>query len=737
MDAQLYALAPHHFLEYCGIVGLMGASHFSQNWYRVADLKLALRNHVDIHRQVMRGKTWYVIQDAQSGKYFRVSPSTRAFILRLDGTQSIDTIWSEEGKKLGKQQPTQNDIIELIAQLYRADLIRGDVPPYLAELVYRSEKEGRQRLLSRYKNPLALRFPLLDPDRFLDGIMPLMRPVFSRWVLLIGILTILSAAVLAVMNWGELTSNLSDRVLSQGNILLLLLLYPIIKAVHEFGHAVVTKAFGGEVHEIGLMLLVFMPVPYVDASASAAFKSHWQRAAVGAAGIIVECLLAALALFVWLQAEPGLLRAAAFNVMVIGGLSTLLFNGNPLLRFDGYYVLADLINIPNLASRSNKYLVYLLQKFAFSLPDLENPAHSSGEARWFIFYGIAAFCYRIVIMVTIALFVATKFFFVGVLLAGLSVFNAVILPLLKGVRYVLRSPSLGHNRPRVQLISFSLLALLVAVLFVIPAPHSTNAEGVIALGDGERVVSGASGFVAEVVAEPGTNVQTGDVLLVLEDQELGGMTRLLEFELQEFNASYGAVNLYDRVQADILKQQIARTQARLDYYRERRQELTIKAQSDGQFVLPSAVDLPGRYLAEGSVVGYVMPRSVRDVEVVVHGDRASLVSNDSTAVEVRVEGAIENVIGAAVSRQAPSVLERLPSPTLATSGGGKVVVNPTSKVELAPLENHYQFDLVLDEAVTNTLVDGRVYVRFYHTSLPLGFQLFRAARQTFLRMLNV
>ncbi|GAB3103359.1 biotin/lipoyl-binding protein [Aestuariicella hydrocarbonica] len=715
----------------------MKSSHFSQNWYRVANLKLCLRNHVDIHRQIMRGKTWYVIQDAQSGKYFRVSPSSRAMIVRLDGRQTVDQIWQEEGKKLGKLQPSQGEMIELIAQLYRADLIRGDVPPYIEEMVYRAGKESRQRLLMRYKNPLALRFPLIDPDRFLDKVMPLFRPLFNPWGMLLGFGIIAAAIVLAAMHWGALTSNLSDRVFSQNNLILLVLLYPLIKGIHELGHAITAKAFGGEVHEIGLMLLVFMPVPYVDASCSAAFKNHWQRAAVGAAGILVECLLAALALFVWLEAEPGLLRAAAFNVMMIGGVSTLLFNGNPLLRFDGYYVLSDILNIPNLAGRSSKYLIYLIQKKMFSLPDLENPAHSAGEARWFVFYGIASFCYRLVIMMTIALFIASKFFFIGVILACLSLYMSLLLPLLKGLRYVLQSPSLGSHRPRVQLISASVLLVLLGVLFVLPAPYDTKTEGIVSLGSHSRVVSGTSGFVSEILYDTGSTIKAGDVLVVLEDRELAFSIRLLEAELQEYKASYRAVNLYDRVQADILKQQIARTEARLSFIRQRQSRLSIRAGADGHFVLLSSPDLQGRYISEGTVVGYVMPSAIMDVNVLVQGNRASLVSDDTVAVEVRLEGAIDKVIGASIIRQAPSALVSLPSSVLAAEGGGLIAVNPNSGSRLEPLDNYYQFELALSQSVTDVLVDNRVYVRFVHSAMPLGLQWFRLARQTFLSMLNV
>jgi putative peptide zinc metalloprotease protein len=191
---------------------------------------------------------------------------------------------------------------------------------------------------------------------------------------------------------------------------LIAVLYPFVKALHELGHGYAVKKWGGEVREMGIMLLVLMPMPYVDASSSLAFRSKWQRAFVSGAGIMVELGLAALALIVWVNVEDGITRAIMFNVMLIGGISTLIFNGNPLLRFDGYYVLCDIIEIPNLATRANRYFISLIQRWLLDIEVREREAVSVAERAWFIAYAMAAFVYRLFIMVTIALFVATKFF---------------------------------------------------------------------------------------------------------------------------------------------------------------------------------------------------------------------------------------------------------------------------------------------------------------------------------------
>jgi putative peptide zinc metalloprotease protein len=157
------------------------------------------------------------------------------------------------------------------------------------------------------------------------------------------------------MNWSELTGNLSDRILSTQNLLIAWFSYPVVKALHEWSHALAVKRWGGRVREAGLMFLVFTPVPYVDATDSYGFSGKWQRAAVAAAGILAELALGAIAVYLWWLSEPGLLRAVAYNVILIAGVSTLLVNGNPLMRYDGYFVLSEALEIPNLAQRATKF----------------------------------------------------------------------------------------------------------------------------------------------------------------------------------------------------------------------------------------------------------------------------------------------------------------------------------------------------------------------------------------------
>ena len=237
---------------------------------------------------------------------------------------------------------------------------------------------------------------------------------------------------------------------------------------------------------MGLTLLVFVPIPYVDASAAAAIRSKHRRMLVSAAGMMVELFLAAIALFVWLNVEPGLLRLAAFNIMLIGGVSTLLFNGNPLLRFDAYYILKDAIEIPNLASRSSRYITFLAKHYLLALPS-ESPATRAGERGWLLFYGVASTLYRLLVTFGIILFIAGKFFVIGVLLAVWAAVMQIVVPAVKIMSFVLFNRALDQRRVRAVAVSTALLGALSAIVFLAPMPSATHAEGVLSLPEQARV----------------------------------------------------------------------------------------------------------------------------------------------------------------------------------------------------------------------------------------------------------
>lgn len=718
----------------------MDKAFLSQNWYRVAGLRPRLRRHARLHRTRYRGQLWYVLQDRTSGRFHRFSPSSYRVISMFDGRRTVQDVWEIACDQLDDETLTQDEVIRLLGQLHASDVLMGDLPPDIEELSDRGERQRNRTFLMSFMNPLAVRLPLIDPDDFVSATMPLIRPLISWFGALVWLAVVGYGGFLALAHWNELTKNVVDRVLTAQNLGLLVLVYICVKAVHEMGHAYVVKRWGGEVHEIGLMFLVFMPVPYVDASDSMRFPSKWQRALVGAAGILVEVFLAGLAMIIWLNAESGLLRAFAFNVMLIGGVSTLLFNGNPLLKFDGYYVLSDLLEIPNLAQRSKTHILYLIKRYAFGMKHEEGPATAPGEAFWFTTYALLAFLYRMTITFAIVLFVSTKFFFIGVILAIWAVALMFGWPVLKSLWFLIANPALRHQRGRAFAVTGGVIGTIAAVLFALPLPHSTLAEGVVWVPGEQIVHAEADGVVTELDAAPGGRVAQGAALMTLDDPLISARVRMLHGYIEELNRRLAAKDFVDRSSVRVLREELRAAEGDLALTKIRRQNLIVRATAAGKVVLPLGGDLVGQFVHKGQVVAYVTDFHDPLIRVIVPVGRSDLVRSQTRKLELRFASEPDRVLPAHVEREVPALSATLPSMALAKEGGGRVALDPSATgaaSQRRALSRLLHLDVRLDKGTAFGSIGERVYVRFDHGSEPAAAQLYRIVRQIFLRRFDI
>ena len=715
----------------------MSQSLFSPSWYRVATLKPRLRSHVEIHRHTYRGELWYVLQDHASGRFQRFTPAAYLLIGLMDGKRPVQKIWEAARSRLGDDAPTQEEMIRLLSQLHAVDVMQCDVPPDTAELLKRFEKKRYGKWKQNVRNPLFMRFPLLDPERFLVRFQGLVRPFFGWPGVVLWLAVVGTAAFLAGVHWPELTENITDRVLAPHNLVLLWLTFPFLKAFHEFGHAFATKVWGGEVHEMGIMLLVLTPIPYVDASSASAFREKRKRIMVGAIGMIVEVFFAALALFVWINVEPGPIRAVVYNVMLIAGVSTLLFNGNPLLRYDAYYILGDLLEIPNLGPRGIQYMGYVVQRYLYGLRDVEPPLSTPGERTWFVIYTVASFAYRIFIYAVIVLFIASKFFVVGILLAGWAVVTMIVLPAAKSLKFLFSSPKLGRKRARAIMVSALVLASVVATVSLVPVPLCTRAEGVTWIPEDSFVRAGTDGFVDRLIAAPGTQVRPGDPLIQCSDPLLPARIRILESRLHQLEALYDTQVLTDLVQAEITGEEIKHARGQLEDARERASELTVRSTAAGTFLVPMARDLPGRFVRRGGLLGYVVDRSRVTARVVVSQSDVDFVRQHTLGVKIRLPEKIAETAPAVLRREVPAATDQLPGRALSQEGGGEIAIDPRDTLGVKAFQKVFLFDLELPGHAGLVHVGGRVYVRFDHGLEPLVWRWYRGARQLFLRRFNV
>ena len=709
---------------------------FSPSWYRVAELRPRLRAHAEIHRQQFRGQTWYVLEDRVGQRFHRFSPAAYQIIGLMDGQRTVQALWDLACERLGDEAPTQDDMILLLSQLHAADVLQTERNPDTAELLERGQKHRRQRVKSQLLSFLSWRIPLIDPERLLQRMMPVVRPLVGWPGALLWVAVVAPAALLLAMHWRDFTRGALDHFMSAQNLVAFWLLFGVIKALHELGHAVVTRAHGGEVHDMGLMLLVFHPVPYVDASSAWKFPEKWRRVAVGAAGMLIELFLAALAMFVWLSAEPGLVRTLAFDTIVIAGVSTVLFNANPLLRFDGYYMLSDWLEIPNLKQRSSRYLGYLCERYLFG-SEAERPLTAAGEPAWFVGYAVASFLYRVVVVAVLLMFLGQTHFYLALIVSGLAVVVWVGVPLAKGVAHLLTSPRLRPVRARAIAVTMAALVALVALVGFAPMPSRSRAEGVIWVPEEALVRTSIQGFVDTIVAQPGQRVRRGQPLFTLRDEVLVARVAETEARRRELLARYDAHLPGDQVKALMVADELRYVERDLAEARRSVAELTVAAGSDGTFIVAVPEDLPGRFVRRGELVGYVMDLGAITVRGVVPQAEIDLVRYQTRAVHVRLAERLGESVPGVIRRVVPGATENLPAVALGAGGGGKVAVDPRDERSVKALERVFQVDVELQQSARHVNVGGRAFLRFDHGHAPLARQWYRQLRQLFLARFDV
>jgi putative peptide zinc metalloprotease protein len=715
----------------------LSKSIFSASWYRVASLKPRLRSHAQIHRHQYRGETWHVLQELAMERFYRFSPAAYSVIGLMDGRSTVDEIWKAACTRLGDDAPTQDEMIDLLSKLYQADVLQCDVTPDAAEIVDRRDEQARKRWQSRIFSIFSWRFPLLDPERILRFFLPVAKPLFGWFGAILWLAAVVPAFILLGAYWTDLTEGVLDRVLVPGNLMALWLLFPVIKVLHEFGHAFAARVYGGEVHDMGIMLLVIAPVPYVDASSASAFREKWKRVIVGAAGMLVELFIAALALFLWLNAEPGLVRTMAYNTIFIASVSTVLFNANPLLRYDGYYILADLIEIPNLRSRANAYLFFLCERYLFGNVHADPPHATRSEKTWFVFFGILSSAYRIFVVVAILFYVADKMFNLGAILAIAAAVVWLVFPVLKGGYFLFTSPRLRRVRVRAVTVTAVALLLLLSFLTLVPVPYRTGSEGVIWIPEESFVRAGAEGFIEKVVAQPDSRVEAGASLITLSNPNLVTQEQVTVSYIRELEARYTQYLATDPVKAEITQDELRQARDTLARVREEIRDLTVRSQIAGKFVVPVPEDLPARFVRKGELLGYVLEPDKITIRTIVSQSMIDMVRSNTERVEVRLSERINDTVPAVIKRIVPGASEQLPARALGTVGGGGVATDPTDREGLKTFQRMFQMDLELPFQSGLINLGGRGYVRFDHGWAPLAVQWYFEIRQIFLSRFNV
>ncbi len=702
---------------------------FSPFWHRVRALKPKLRPHVQITRQHYRGRRWHVVHDPASNQFYRLSPIAHELVCTLDGQRSVEDAWNLSLQTYGDDAPTQPEVIELLGQMYSSNLLSLDTAPETEQLLARGRDRAARRWKSQAIGIMYFKIPLFNPDAYLSWLQPILRPLLNRVGFVLWLALAIAGLVSLVPYWSELTSGLGSAV-SPGNWPWLIVAWIVLKIIHETGHGVLCKHFGGQVPEFGVMLLVLLPSPYVDASATWAFANKWRRMAVGAGGMIFEIAVAAVSAFVWVATrgtgtESGqLVHQLAYNTMLTSGISTVLFNANPLMRFDGYYILSDLLEVPNLMQRSQKHLQFVFQKYVYRLDHTRPVTSVPAERSILTIYGVLALIYRFVIFFGITVYLIGQFFALGVILAMWSMVAWIVLPVGKFVHWLASSPQLMDKRGRTIAISAGLAAAVLLLTGILPMPDHRRAWGVVESTQRTGVYFGTDGFIEVVHKRAGDAVVKGEPIVTLTSKDLevtlagakAGLDEALAQERSYLAQGIPAAAQIGQKQVQLMNDYIAELERRME-------ALIVRAPHDGVVVGQDPIRLGGLYARRGQLLCEVADQANLRVSANLTQAEASWLyelRREDYQVQMRRLGRPDEAsIGGEVV--IPKTGQReLAHSSLGAAGGGSVELDAGDETGL--LAKSPQFEVRISPAEGHRLAGlpgERVGVRFTLPSKPL------------------
>lgn len=496
---------------------------------------LPLRRRVDLdcREQHIGGTKYWHVKDPVSLRYYQLRPEEHAVLMMLDGETSLRNIRRRFEQQFAPQRLSLSQLQSFLAMLHGSGLIVSDSPGQAAYLIEKQRATQKQQFIGRFMNLLAIRFRGYDPQRLLNWLHPMTRFLFAPWCVTLCFGLMLGALLLAGLQFDTLQSRLPrfHEFFSLSNLIWLTVIFAVTKILHELGHAVSCRHYGAECHEMGVMLLAMTPVLYCNVSDAWMMPNRWHRIMVSAAGMYIELLLASVCLFLWWFSLPGFFNSLCLNVVVVCSITTLLFNGNPLLRYDGYYIFSDFVEIPNLRQQATELTRNLLGAFFFDSRG-GNPRLLPERRRvLMVVWYIAALIYRLVVVWGILWFVHALLEPYGlqplVVYFALTTIGAMLIGPIMQIRARLSSPfwsrtvNWPHFRFRLLLVAGGLAALVM-----IPLPFSVKAPAVIQAEGARSVYVSQSGTLVEA-ASPGKEVGPDDIIGRLENPQLEfDLTRL-------------------------------------------------------------------------------------------------------------------------------------------------------------------------------------------------------------------
>ncbi|MGB1927944.1 MAG: site-2 protease family protein [Mariniblastus sp.] len=726
-------------------------------------LAMHARTDLTIQRQQFQGRDCVVIKDPLTMKYYRFEEEEYMLFKLLDGMNSLETVKAEFNARFSPQKITIQEIFQFIGMLHRNSLLISESPNQGYELSRRWRDHRRQERFQSLTNVLAIRYRGFDPDKLLGWLNGYIGWFFSIPAL-VGTLFLWLAALALVFTQFETFQNKLpsfESFFDSSNWIWLALVLAITKVFHEFGHGLACKRYGGECHEMGLMLLVLTPCLYVNVSDSWLLPNKWKRAMIAAAGIYVELILASLAVFVWWFSHPGLVNQLALNVVFICSVSTVLFNANPLLRYDGYYVLSDLTEIPNLRAKATTILQRTCGAIFLGMKTRSDPFLPKRKQWFFAVYSVSAALYRWLITFSIFWFVYRLlepygFKLIGQLIALSAIYGLVGIPLINLIRFFAVPGRLGVvKRANVVASAIGIGVVLLGVL-ACPLPHYVHCKFYVQPRDARNIYVDVAGMLNAVDVEPNVYVQEGQRIIELTSKQLDVQLAGMKTQLA---ASY--VRLENIRQSEVLdasfsqgrqSAEVAVRASNASYERKLmdRERLSIRAPASGYLIAAPRVrprdheletldnwnGTPlerkniGAFLNSGTLVGQVVP-DLEKMEAVLVVDQSEIeFLQQQQKVELCLNQIPGTIFHSSTERISPSELVELP-PSLSGKHGGSIVTETDSEGRLVPVSTKYRVSVPLANPDRTILPGSTGHAKVRVGSKTIGQRFIRLLNETF------
>ena len=632
---------------------------------------IRVRNDLRFTPQALDGQAHYLIEDPARSKFYRIGLPEYTFISLLDGKTAVGDAIRLTAEAVDNVAFGQQDAATICRWLLEANLARvvasGDVSCQTSPSRSTRRRSGWQRL-----NPMVLRLPLLFPDAWFRRVIPWLgwlysRPAFVAWCLLVAI-----TGYCVTTEWDRFIAS-SHRVLAPANWLWLGLCWLGLKGLHEASHGVVCRKYGGRVREMGVVLILFTPIAYVDVTSSWRFRSKWQRVFTAAAGMYAELLIAAVAVLAWSCTDRGWLNQLCFNIVTMASVTTVLFNANPLMRFDGYYVLSDLTGIPNLYTSGQQFLRYCGRRYLLGIRDCL-PEWSLASGALIRSYALAAFCWRIVVCAGLLIAASALFHGAGIILAAFGVATWLVAPVLRFGRRALRAGP--TRRPN----WFRLAAVLTSVTMVVAAlagaswPAAVRAPAFVEYAPLTVIRAASDGFVEEIFVSGGQSVKEGQVLAVLQNREL--RAQLADVELRIDQSRIRSRQHQGDSEIAMLQAEAAARDAMEKQRDELRREvdgLTIRAPRSGKIIGRNLASLRGMYAEKGTQLLEIGNEEHKELRLsVAQDDIDRFADRRGQQIHVRLPG--KESFLCSLTSISPSASVEPPHPALCAPFGGPLTV---------------------------------------------------------------